>query len=200
MPPRSDPFEDPSLGVAASATRRARSPARDAASRARPPLELVPDAADRPELPARAEPLDRLDPVDRFEPVDRFAAVDRPELAERFAPVDRPEPADRAREDRLLEPALRLACVPLDAAAVRVWRWLAPELRDEPPAASLDLLELARLPPELRDEPLPDLLAPRDDDADARDPRPPLALLSAAFRLVCFEEFLVVATWSPFQE
>jgi hypothetical protein len=57
------------------------------------------------------------------------------------------------------------------------------------------------LDPEPRDEP-PELLLAllRDDAADLLEPPRALVSPSAALRLVCLREFLVVATWSPFQE
>jgi hypothetical protein len=104
-------------------------------------------------------------------------------------------------------PARRLACVPVDAAAVRVRPLLEPEPRDAPPAlllAPAAAAVAARLEPPLplprdvagplREVPL--LPLPRDVAGPLREvpPLPDLRAAAAPFPAVCLREFLVVAT------
>jgi len=99
-------------------------------------------------------------------------------------PDDPVEPDDRVPPDARLDffgvaLAVRLARVPLEAAAARVWPLAEPELRPEP----LDVL----------------LALPRAVVAALREPVA-LALLLGVLRLVCLRVLLLVAIVPPFQD
>ncbi|HEY2595024.1 MAG TPA: hypothetical protein VGK33_14100, partial [Chloroflexota bacterium] len=141
----------------------------------------------------------------------------------RLDPEDLPAPEDLVEPVDFLavEPALRLARVPLDAAAVRVRGLLERELpdgllavaRDGLLALALDGLLALRLDgllalaldgllalalDGLLALALDGLLAlPRVAAADLREPPPVVALPVAVFLRVCLRESLVVATRSP---
>jgi hypothetical protein len=113
-------------------------------------------------------PEDRLDPDDLLVPEYRLVPEDRLEPDDLLVPEDRLEPEGRLERADLfaVEPAPRLADVPLEAAAALVCPLLERLLRGD----ALDLLAL-----------------PRDVVAALREPLPPLlALLPAVFRPVCF--------------
>ena len=154
MPLRSEPLDDDPLA------------ALDDGLDARRELGALPDEPP----PARLEPDARLEADERLEPDARLEAEERLALE----PDDPFERVDFLAD----EPTLRLARVPLDAAAARVWLPLERELRDELPdflLASLRAL-LVALP----------------------EPLPLLALLSAAFRPVGLRGLFVVATMPTF--
>ena len=97
-------------------------------------------------------------------------------------PDDRLAPEDRVPPEARLDffgvaLAVRLARVPLEAAAARVWPLVEPELRPE----SLDVL----------------LALPRAVVAALRE-LAPLALLLVVLRLVCLRVLLLVAISPPF--
>jgi hypothetical protein len=172
MPLRSEPL--PEL-VEPLAARRDVGALRDDPLRPRP-------APDEP-----LEPEDRLDPDARLAPDEPLEPDERLEPEERLAGEERLEPDDPLERVDFFagELALRLARVPLDAAAVLPA--LEPELRDEP------------LERELRDEPLDALLVSlRAVVAALADPLPLLALPFVAFRPTCLRDLVVLATMSTF--